>query len=298
MEHRAGVAGRRRLEVEHVETVVIGGGQAGLAVGYHLARRGPAVRDPGRQRARRRRLAQALGLAAPVHARRATTACPGMRFPAPRLVLPHQGRDGRLPRGLRGALRAPGPHGRARRRARDGARAVRASRRASGASRPTTSSSPRGLPDSRGPGLRRRAGPADRAAALERVPQPCRSCATAASSWSARATPAPTSRSTSPTATGPGCPGEHPGHLPFNIEGTSGRLVVPPSCGSSGRTCSTSARRSAAGPGRRSWPAPRRSSASSRSTSPRRASSASRGPRACVTGGPCSRTAASWTSRT
>jgi putative flavoprotein involved in K+ transport len=41
----------------HSETVVIGGGQAGLAVGYHLARRGrpgglppgqagPAIRDP------------------------------------------------------------------------------------------------------------------------------------------------------------------------------------------------------------------------------------------------------------
>ena len=78
----------------------------------------PAVRDPRRPRARRRRLAQALGLPAPVHARAATTACPGCPFPAPTLVLPDQGRDGRLPRGLRGALRAAGPHGRARRRAR------------------------------------------------------------------------------------------------------------------------------------------------------------------------------------
>jgi ribulose 1,5-bisphosphate synthetase/thiazole synthase len=30
----------RRAGTERVETVVVGGGQAGLAVGYHLARRG------------------------------------------------------------------------------------------------------------------------------------------------------------------------------------------------------------------------------------------------------------------
>ena len=38
---------------ERVETVIIGGGQAGLATGYHLKRRGLARRDPGRARARR-----------------------------------------------------------------------------------------------------------------------------------------------------------------------------------------------------------------------------------------------------
>ena len=53
---------------ERVETIVIGGGQAGLSVGYQLARRDQRVPDPRRRRARRRLLAQPLGLAAAVHA--------------------------------------------------------------------------------------------------------------------------------------------------------------------------------------------------------------------------------------
>ena len=38
LEPRAG--SRFRAETEHVDVLVIGGGQAGLSVGYHLARRG------------------------------------------------------------------------------------------------------------------------------------------------------------------------------------------------------------------------------------------------------------------
>ena len=45
----------------HVETVIIGAGQAGLATGYHLQRRGRDVRDPRRRRARRRPVAPAVG---------------------------------------------------------------------------------------------------------------------------------------------------------------------------------------------------------------------------------------------
>ena len=127
---------------EHFETVIIGGGQAGLAVGYHLAQRGPAVRDPRRERAGRRHLAQALGLAAPVHARPATTACRACAFPAPRLVVPDEGRDGRLPRGVR--ARASSCRSRTGVRVdglRRGRRALRRRAPASTASRPTTSSS-------------------------------------------------------------------------------------------------------------------------------------------------------------
>ncbi len=54
-------------EPERIETVIVGGGQAGLAVGYHLARRGRpfVILDANDQR--RRLLAEAVGLAPRVH---------------------------------------------------------------------------------------------------------------------------------------------------------------------------------------------------------------------------------------
>ena len=58
-----------RSAAERVETIVVGGGQAGLSVGYHLARRGLPFVILEAGDADRRRVAHALGLAAPVHAR-------------------------------------------------------------------------------------------------------------------------------------------------------------------------------------------------------------------------------------
>ena len=98
---------------ERYETVIIGGGQAGLATGYHLAKARPVVRDPRGGPADRRRLAQALGLTAPVHTgppRRAA----GLEVPGQGLVVPEPGRHGRLPGGLRRPLRPAGPHRHAR----------------------------------------------------------------------------------------------------------------------------------------------------------------------------------------
>ena len=53
-----------------LDALVIGAGQAGLAVGYHLASAGHAV-PPGRRRPRDRALlGEPMGLAAAVHPRR------------------------------------------------------------------------------------------------------------------------------------------------------------------------------------------------------------------------------------
>ena len=73
----------------------------------------PRVRHPGRGRASRRLLAQALGLAPTVHPgplRRSA----GLGVPSSVLVVPHEGRPGRLLCGLRCALRAPRPNRRTR----------------------------------------------------------------------------------------------------------------------------------------------------------------------------------------
>ena len=72
---------------EHIETIVIGGGQAGLAVGYHLHRNGlpflildenPRIGDVWRNRW------DSLRLFTPA----AYSGLPGMPFPGPRSAYP------------------------------------------------------------------------------------------------------------------------------------------------------------------------------------------------------------------
>ena len=113
---------------KRVNTVVIGGGQAGLSVGYHLARLGvrfvildasTRVGDTWRNRWDSLRLftpARHAGL-------------DGLPFPGAALLLPDQGRNGRLPGGVRATLRAAGRLGRPRRTAVAARRAVPRRRR-------------------------------------------------------------------------------------------------------------------------------------------------------------------------
>ena len=98
----------RRVGGPPLDVLVIGGGQAGLAMGYQLAQRGTALRDRGRRRRDRPCVALALGLAAAVHLRPVRQPA-GPALPGRRGHLPRQGRRRRLPAGLRGRVRAAGP---------------------------------------------------------------------------------------------------------------------------------------------------------------------------------------------
>ena len=89
-----------------LDALVIGAGQAGLAVGYHLASSGTAV-PPGRRRTRdRAQLGDPMGLPAAVHPRRVLRPA---RHGVPRRArdLPGQGPGRRLPEGLRRPVRPP-----------------------------------------------------------------------------------------------------------------------------------------------------------------------------------------------
>ena len=88
----------------------------------------PAVPHPGRQPAGRRQLAGAVGHAAPLHPGRLRRPA-GPAVPRTALVLPDQGRGGRLPRRLRRPVRAPGPHRRPGRPAGGHGRRLRAADR-------------------------------------------------------------------------------------------------------------------------------------------------------------------------
>ena len=92
---------------EDVETLIIGAGQAGLATGYHLARAGREfliVDAEERVGDGWRRQWDTLRLYSPAR----YDGLPGMPFPAPAMVLPREGRGGRLLRVVRRAVRPPG----------------------------------------------------------------------------------------------------------------------------------------------------------------------------------------------
>ena len=79
---------------ERIETVIVGGGQAGLAAGYHLKKRGrPFVILDANDRTGDswRKRWPSLRLYSPA----AADALPGMPFPAPRHSFPTAGEMGR-----------------------------------------------------------------------------------------------------------------------------------------------------------------------------------------------------------
>ena len=102
------------MTTEHIETAIIGAGQAGLATAYHLQRGGPPLPDPRRQCECRRQLARPLGLAAPLYpSSRQRSARATLPWSA--MVVPHQGRGRRLSRGVRRTVFPPGANTRTRR---------------------------------------------------------------------------------------------------------------------------------------------------------------------------------------
>ena len=167
-------------EPKRVQVVVIGGGQAGLSVGYHLKRRGiggvileanARVGDTWRKRWDSLRLftpAQYDGL-------------DGHAVPGRRPSVPDQGRDGGLPRGVRGAVRAaradrrPGGAALARRRPLPGG-----GRRPASVEAEHVVVAMASYQRPQAAGVRARARPRHRAAALARLPQPGASCGRAA----------------------------------------------------------------------------------------------------------------------
>ena len=154
------------------------------------------VRHPRRERACRRRVAQPLGLASPLHAgslQRATRdAVRGAE-----VVVPDEGRDGRLPRGLCGTLRVAGASRDAGRAGHAGGRPVRRvdgderSRREMSSSRPAPSH----------PEASRRSPHSSTLGSSSSTPPSTatpRSCRTARCSWSGPGTPAPRSPTSLP----------------------------------------------------------------------------------------------------
>ncbi len=95
------------MSSQHVETLIIGAGQAGLTTGYQLKRRGrPFLIVDGNQRVgdNWRRQWDTLRLYTPAK----YDGLPGLPFPAARWHFPGKDEVGRLPGEIRAALRPAG----------------------------------------------------------------------------------------------------------------------------------------------------------------------------------------------
>ena len=227
---------------EHVDTVIVGGGQAGLATGYHLKRLGHEPSDPRRPRSRRRRVADALGLASPVHVRPVLGAA-GLAVPRARLVVPHQGRDGRLPGGVRVGVRSHVRTGvTVDRLTREGDRFVLTPGRLPprGPQRRRRDGS---VPGPQGAAVRERARPIDRPTPFQRVPAAVAAPDPVPCCSSARAIRGPTSRWRSFASIPRGCPVGTPATCP--CRSTAVAVTSASECsGSWAITCSRSGPRS------------------------------------------------------
>ena len=72
------------LMTDRYDAIVVGGGQAGLAIGYFLAQQQRALRDPGGRRHAGGGVARALGLAAAVYSGALRQPARAARSPATR----------------------------------------------------------------------------------------------------------------------------------------------------------------------------------------------------------------------
>jgi cation diffusion facilitator CzcD-associated flavoprotein CzcO len=94
---------------EHFDTAIIGGGQAGLAAAYHVKQRGrtPVVLDENERVGDSWRTRwDSLRLFTPAQ----YDGLPGWRFSCTALVVPDEGRDGRLYGVIRSPLRTRRPY--------------------------------------------------------------------------------------------------------------------------------------------------------------------------------------------
>ena len=285
---------------DHVETVIVGAGQAGLATAYHLTRRGrDCVVLDRHQRIGDgwRRQWDTLKLYSPAK----YDALPGMPFPAPGHVVPGQGRRRRLPRGLRPPLRPAGAPRRRRRPGRGRRRRRRVRRHhdrpgRSGAttwwSRPAPSAARRTCPSTPTSSTRRSCS-CTRASTAARASCGDGPVLVVGASHSGTDIAHELAATRPTTLAGRDC-GEIPPRLDARTARSSSR------CWSSrGRTCSTGARPSAARRWRTSARTAGRCCGSSAPTSPRAAWCATRrGSPACATGCRCSTTARSSTAST